>query len=121
MIDYALFKQALAMTESEDNPHAYGDEGLALGRWQEHPAFTLEWLANGKVAVGVDWSWDRVFAAALFAFFNHEGPLSMNAVQLAMKFHLGVAAVANKQWDTNYATRFNRFYSRVTMERADGV
>lgn len=115
MIDYVKWSKTVALVESEDNPHAWGDEGLACGRYQQHPAFTLEWLAMGRVQVGVDWSWDRVFAAALRIFFNVRSLPTPDPLRLVMEFHLGVQAVKDGKWDVGYAERWGRYWDKMLL------
>jgi hypothetical protein len=110
MTDFERFAQALALTESNDNPHAWGDQGLAVGRWQMHPAFVDEWWPGD---IGVDWSWDRLFRAALLRFYSTKCEPLVSVVNLVMQFHLGVHAVAEGKWDKDYEARFVGFYTQV--------
>lgn len=107
-MDYEKWRSALAMTESQNNPHAWGDEGLAVGRWQMHPAFVWDF---GPDDVTVRESWDALFMSTLLNFFTERGPVVKDPVRLAMEFHLGVAAVAAGKWDDAYAVRFGSFYA----------
>ncbi len=70
MTGFERFAAALALTESDDDQKAWGDQGLAIGRWQMHPAFVAEWWPD-DIAVG--WSWDRLFHAALLKFYEPGG------------------------------------------------
>lgn len=97
------FADALSRTESNNNDRAYGDEGLALGRWQMHPAWFFEWQLH---TCKVDDSWFAVFRAALENFFKSHK--EQDPVRLAMIFHLGAAAVARGKWDAAYAERFQK-------------
>jgi hypothetical protein len=97
------FKLALAMTESTNNPFAWGDQGLAVGRWQIHPAWFHDWRVDPPA---VRDSWDDVFDAALERFWRATVGKGMAPVSAAMEFHLGAAAVAHGKWDADYADRF---------------
>ena len=109
MIDFDKFLNALAMTESNDDTKAWGDEGLAVGRFQMHPAFVWDY---GPDTVGVVWSWDHVFRETLRNFLAEREPIhNGDAVHIVMEFHLGVSAVSKGQWDKAYAERFARFYA----------
>jgi hypothetical protein len=104
MVTFAEWSAALAKTESNDNPKSWGDEGLACGRWQMHPAFVWQWMPKN---VGVRWSWDHVFTACLEAFYHHYMTVEkVAALRAAMIFHLGAAAVESGDWDAEYEKRF---------------
>lgn len=106
-MDYQKWSYALAMTESTNNPHAWGDSGQAVGRWQMHPAFVWQY---GPDDVGLSETWNDVCAQALQAFFNERSARTPDAVRLAMEFHLGVEGVAKGQWDAAYENRFKIYY-----------
>jgi hypothetical protein len=110
MTDFERFASALAMTESNNNPQAFGDDGLAYGRWQMHPAFVDEWWPDD---VGVDWSWDQLFINALLRFYDTRLQPGRSLIDVVMEFHLGVQAVKDGKWDKPYAERFTGFYSSI--------
>lgn len=110
MTDFERFAHALALTESHDNPQAFGDDGLAYGRWQMHPAFVDDWWPDD---IGVDWSWDHLFRAALLRFYSTRSAAGVPLQKVVMEFHLGVHAVAAGEWDTKYGLRFADFYDGV--------
>lgn len=107
MTDFEKFAHALALTESHDNPQAWGDQGLAVGRWQMHPAFVDNYWPDD---IGVDWSWDHLCRAALLRFYSTRFQPGRTLEQVVMEFHLGVHAVAEGDWDAVYAARFQTFY-----------
>ena len=113
MIDYDKWKRALALTESQDNPRAWGDERtisgnpLAVGRWQMHPAFVDEWWKD-SVDVEELTTWDDLLEQCLKAFFDALADKANGPTQLAMWFHLHGNMGAG--WDAVYAQRFNGFY-----------
>ena len=116
MIDYKAWSLALAKTESDGNPRAWGDDHttskmpLAVGRWQMHLAFVDEWWPDG-FEVNELTTWDELFDACLREFFDKLSSVAASATQLAMWFHLH----GNKGggWDAEYAKRFEGFYGEV--------
>ena len=118
-INFDAWAAALGEVESNNKPFSFGDDGLAMGRYQIHPAFMFQWFPKDKLAVRL--SWDNAFMLALGKFFDHysanlptftSGPAetASPALLLAMMFHLGVEGVHQGQWDTNYAQRFETSY-----------
>lgn len=103
---YSRWKFALAQTESNNNPRAWGDSGLACGRWQMHPVFVARWWPEEEPQDST--SWDEVFERCLRNFWDQLAKLTDTPVQLAMFFHL--AGGPTKRWDPTYATRFLGFY-----------
>lgn len=97
------------MTETGNNVQAWGDDGQAVGRWQEHPSFIQEWA--GHITWGLDWTVDQVCRTALLSFFLERGKVVTDPVHLAMEFHLGVEGVADGRWDQRYAMKFLGFYN----------
>src|ERR1700732_382897 len=107
MTDFERFAAALALTESDNDQKAWGDQGLALGRWQMHPAFVDEWWPDD---IGVDWSWDHLFHAALLRFYSKKFVAGVTLSTVVMEFHLGVQAVKDGRWDATYWLRFSKHY-----------
>lgn len=110
MTDFDKFAHALALTESDDNEHVWGDNGVAVGRWQMHPAFVAEWT---PLHLEVAESWDGLFRDTLKHFYEVRTAKGVTGTKLAMEFHLGVRAVAIGRWDTPYQLRFEEFYNMV--------
>lgn len=115
MITFDQFTHALALVESQDVPNAIGDNGRALGPYQMHPDFCDTYYPD---TVQIGWTWRDFYHACLLVFWNTEfGGLQLNdldaAVNLAMKFHLGVGAVSQGKWDATYAERFRNFLAQV--------
>ncbi len=97
------FIHAIALVESGDTEFAWGDSGLACGRWQCHPAFYHDWC---EPTCPVDASWDDRFRGAVRRFYLHYQPLYL-PVKIAMMFHEGVHAVlVEGKWDPLYASKF---------------
>ncbi len=109
--NFEKFALALALTESDDNERAWGDDGghgvnyLACGRWQMHPAFVWEF---GPAQVQVLDSWNTVFKHTLFNFWMSRGAAGRSENQIAMEFHLGVAAVKEGRWAKGYDEDFTK-------------
>ena len=110
MTDFERFAKALALTESNDDPRAWGDHGVAAGRWQMHPAFVDEWL---PISMEVAESWDQLFHDTLENFYQVRTAKGVALDKLVMEFHLGVHAVAEGKSDADYAARFAKFYEGV--------
>jgi hypothetical protein len=117
-MDFETWARALAKTESNEDSRAWGDEGLACGKWQQHPAFTLEWIRLSQVKVRS--SWNDIFYHALENFFHHYQDVMPYQVKLAMMFHLGVDAVNQGQWDAEYEKRFLDALEEVSATSASG-
>lgn len=135
MTDFERFAEALAKTESSDTEIAWGDPKqptmttydhsfnpaiarpgrnfMACGRWQMHPAWYHDWV---PLKVPVEASWDEMFREALENFWNNGVGVGDSPLQIAMKFHLGVAAVREGKSDDAYAKRFVGFFYRKTEE-----
>lgn len=105
----AQFVHAIAMTESTDNPEAWGDHGHAIGRYQVHPDWLWGWAVKFSLAPLLNESWDNFIARVVARFFVwHQGELK--PVEIAMKFHLGHETHDwEKDWDKPYATRFLKY------------
>ncbi len=114
MTDFERFAAALALTESDDDQKAWGDQGLAVGRWQMHPAFVDEWWPDD---IEVGWSWDRLFHAALLKFYTARFVQGVTLSTVVMEFHLGVAAVKEGRQDPHYLTKFVKFYDSPVQAR----
>jgi hypothetical protein len=132
MTEFERFAQALALTESDDSELSWGDpkqpeatsraivvghdyrvrgaQFMALGRWQMHPAWFLEWY---DPAISVSWSWDEAFRAALQKFWTAMQKLKLQPHHAAMAFHLGMSAYQRGDWDQTYAERFQRFWGQL--------
>jgi hypothetical protein len=110
MTDFERFSKALALTESNDDSKAWGDSGLACGRWQMHPAWAFDWWPKH---VGVLWSWDTLFRTMLQSFYLAKSAERHAVTMIAMEFHLGAAAVKNGAWDAPYLARFMNHWAAV--------
>lgn len=108
--DFERWAKALAQVESGEKDSAWGDHGFACGCWQMHPAFVHDYMPEHET----DWrcSWHTLFVRTLHNFwFRQGGVVGINPLTLAMRFHLGVSAVKEGQWDQAYAERFTHFYA----------
>lgn len=114
MINSHLFSTALGLTESNGNKQAWGDQGLASGRFQVHPAWMWTWSTKYHMVPFVDESWDRFTERVVEAFFSDHAH-TLTPVEIAMYFHIGHIVVgASPQWDSAYANRFVGFISNPT-------
>lgn len=97
---------ALCMTESGDAKTLFilGDNGHALGPYQLHPDFFIQWYAP---VVSSAESWMEAMHLAITRCVEHYLAQGRAADKVAMIFHLGAKAVLQDgQWDKNYASRF---------------
>lgn len=98
----------IAAIESRGNPEAWGDDGMACGRWQEHPCFVQQWI--GQVTWSVRATWDDVFQAALLNFFDRASCHGISGLDAAIGFHLHGQPVRASEQDridaAEYAARF---------------
>jgi hypothetical protein len=108
MTEFERFAAALALTESDNDQKAWGDQGLAMGRWQMHPAFVDQWWPTN---IEVDWSWDHLFHAALLRFYTARYVQGVTLETVVMEFHLGVQAVKEGRRDATYLARFGKHYN----------
>lgn len=102
-----IFVKALALTESDDNPHEpLGDDGRAAGRFQWHPDAYFSWaptLSEFK-ELGPNPTWDQCFEQAVRAFFRR-APEGKQLVDIAMAYHLHGQHIYDGD-DPPYRTRF---------------
>lgn len=104
MMGFQRWAMVLAYVESENKWTATGDNGLAFGRWQMHPAFFSDYYPGRP---GVDESWDSWFLKALSSFYTRRMKVHGDERKAMMEFHLGVFAVSQGQWDAHYAARWD--------------
>lgn len=108
--DFSRWARALAEVETGGDYAARGDGGLALGPWQMHPTWFVDWPVRPQP----NWSWETWQLAALRQFFQRyrmdvdgaDWPLA-----LAMHFHLGHP---NDVSDRPYAERFVAAWAKLT-------
>ena len=106
---YQKFRQAIALTESSDNPRLWGDNGLACGRYQQHPAFMQRWIKDFNCSDRT--SWDDLFEACLRNFFNACAPPAKSPTELAVWYNMHGGP--GPGWNAQYAFRFDKFYGTV--------
>ena len=73
MVTVDQFLKALAVTESADDPEAWGDAGRAMGRWQVHPDRLWQESHLGLVFPKLGETWDQLVARVLRTIFNFYG------------------------------------------------
>jgi hypothetical protein len=80
--------KAIAMIESSEDEYATGDDGLAIGLFQEHPDFMMQWLGWKELSPAEHGSpWTQ--AIALRAFWQHDA--GMAKLDRCLAFHYGMA------------------------------
>lgn len=101
------FAHKLWITESGGKLYSWGDDGLAMGAYQQHPAWMWDWAHRLALTPLVDESWNRFEGRLVRAFYVHHQSY-LTPVQTAMKFHLGhLVYETDSDWDAEYAARFN--------------
>lgn len=113
-LTFSQWSAALAAIESGNDPHAWGDEGLAAGRWQMHPAFVQQWI--GHVIWRVRASWNDIFQAALLEFYDKAAARGVSDVDAAIGFHLHGQAVAATAEDRRQAARYAARFEAAARE-----
>lgn len=114
--DPSQFLKALAITESNDNPAAWGDQGLAMGRWQVHPAWVWDHLCKTGLFPAVRESWNSWIERGIM-YFVQLYSVRFTPRELAMSFHLGhLSHLGDRDWDTAYDARFVRNYALSTPQ-----
>ena len=110
------FLKALAVTESNDDPEAWGDGGQAMGRWQVHPARLWQDMHTHGITPTLSDTWDQLVARVLRAMYAaYEWQL--NTVVIAMYWHKGHFVIAGQpEWDATYAARFNAALAHAIEE-----
>ena len=107
------FALALRLTESGNNPRAYGDNGQALTSYQVHPAWVWDQVWDTQLMPGLADTWDEWVGLLVQAFYKRHSPYA-SEVEVAMYFHKGhVCHAGGRDWDQNYADRFCRFAGQV--------
>ena len=97
------FSKAIGLVESDGNPNApLGDHGLAIGRFQMHPAWIYDHILKPFVSESLD-SWGERMVEAFYVAHDYLPP-----VECAMWYHLGHRSMVSEiDWDADYAKRFN--------------
>jgi hypothetical protein len=114
------FALALRQTESDSNPRAYGDDGLALTSYQVHPAWVWDQIRRAPVTPRVDDSWEAWIEQIVCKFYRIRMQTS-SEVQIAMEFHIGhFVAPTDTAWDVPYAARFAKF-AAIAMGQSDAT
>lgn len=108
------FLYCLGMTESNDDPNAHlGDGGRALGRFQTHPDWIWTQCKRFGLQPALNETWDSFITRLVTAFYNHYID-SMEAIEVAMYFHMGHhVRQTDADWDQGYADRFQEYAANV--------
>jgi hypothetical protein len=99
---FEKFAHTLALTESFDDPEAWGDYGQACGRWQMHPAFYAQW--HGEAVLGE--TWDEEFKVALKRFWDAGQREDRSVAEMVAGFHLHGQPSGNPADCPEYVARF---------------
>lgn len=113
MLTPEQFVRALALTESDADPEAFGDAGRAEGEWQEHPDWAWGWAHHYGLSPALNETWDSFERRIVIAFATDHLRTKLPQY-VAMYFHLGhVCAPFDNDWDDVYAKRFEAFAEQV--------
>ena len=110
---YSDMVHALAIIESDEDPHAVGDGEQAYGLLQQHPAFFQEHYGRTKAfpaEVAHSWADAEVVAAASFFDLWME-TLGLDATVMA--YNTGVTAYYSGVRNEDYLARFGAAYQVV--------
>lgn len=117
------FTDALALTESNGNVRAWGDDSdgrhapLAMGRWQIHPAFLWDITDDDSCMPHELESWDT-WVERLIQRWAAPKLKAIEAVYVAEHYHLGHAAHnGSPDWDDQYAQRFLTFAKQIGAQQ----
>lgn len=104
------FAHKLWITESSGRLYDWGDQGLAMGPYQEHPDWLWTWAHKLNIPPVPMRSWAHWEGLLVRAFYNHcraELPF-LGDTEIAMYFHLGhISHEDRADWDREYAAKFN--------------
>lgn len=101
------FARKLWITESAGRLYDWGDDGLAMGAYQQHPAWMFDWAKHLGLTPTVLESWNHFEGRLVRAFFTLHSQMGTPPTEIAMKFHLGHACKPDApEWDKQYAARF---------------
>ena len=113
MLTPEQFVRALALTESDADPEAFGDAGRAEGEWQEHPDWTWGWAHHYSLSPALNETWDS-FERRVVTAFATDHLRYMTPALVAMYFHLGhMPSEQLGDWDKEYSERFGKAVKRV--------
>ena len=113
MTRFDRFRAALALTESDNSPVAWGDNLRAAGRWQMHPEFFCEYH---PLPAKTGETWDEWFGRTLENFYLSNGGDDERSIDLAMHFHLGKTAWKRGDDDVSYRVKFARYWYAIGAE-----
>lgn len=105
------FADALAHTESENNPQAWGDHDkhgvpMAMGRWQIHAARKADLIRRYNIWPAVNETHDSWQRRLIIAMYQEHSPYK-TPVEIACYWHKG--HFVDPADDAEYAARFRRY------------
>lgn len=107
------FLLALRCTESNNDPHAFGDAGKALTSMQVHPAWLWDQIQRFKLRPVPGETWEDWVGRYVMAFYIANTNV-LSDVEVIMYFHKGhITDPAQDDWDRAYADRFSMFANRL--------
>ena len=120
-----IFVEVLARQESANRPEIWGDDGYAVGRYQQHPSFYASWGPTIPDFDGREKSWDWAYETAVRRFFraawSDERLAAMRprerAARVAMSYHLHGSLVFSG-WDDEYGARWATLWARIAPAEA---
>lgn len=102
--DWPRLSWALGQTESSNNPEAWGDHGIAMGRWQMHPAFFDRW----KPPAALLETWDAWAQRTLRRWFAHAIADASTIEEAIAGFHLHGSTEGDPSKCPEYIAAFRR-------------
>lgn len=111
-VDPETVADAIREIESHGNQAALGDSGMAIGAYQQHPAFFWMWFEKPAVRA----TWDEVFRLACLNFIDAmlKAYPDIDADDIALVYHLHgyVRRATPDDWNdgAKYVDDFRRAY-----------
>ena len=102
------FATAIAIVESgnRSNP-PMGDDGRAIGRYQMHPDWVMEWAVRLKLFPLLGETWDSFFTRLIQGYYTYHIGQGLTALEAAVSFHVGhICHEGDDTWDAQYAKDF---------------
>ena len=102
----ARFIDVLAVTESDSNDTAWGDNMCAMGEFQAHPAWAWQFARRYNEPPTLSDTWNHWIEAILIPFFVEYSAVE-SPIEVAMRYHKGHECHETAtDWDEKYARRF---------------
>jgi hypothetical protein len=97
------FVHFIGLAESQDNWRAWGDDGFAVGRYQDHASYYATWGPKPADFAGEERTWDWCFNFAIRRFWRAARKFysTKTGLEIAMARHLHGQLVFTG-WDQEY-------------------